>query len=255
MKLGYEEAGEGPVLLLVHGFPVDRRIWRPQLESLADIRRVVAVDLRGRGKSQVEAEGWTIDDYAGDIAETIDAVGERQVDLVGLSMGGYIAFSLLRMHPEKVRSLVLMSTKAEEDGPEAKKGRDENAALVKEKGSEALVDRMLQNVLSKNASEEVKKDVADMFRSIPPDSAVADLEAMRDRPDSTADLTSIRVPTLVIQGEEDGLLTLGAGRAMAAAIPQGRFVSIPGSGHFVSIEQPRLVNEALSDFLKNVTTG
>ncbi len=256
MKLGYEEAGEGPVLLLIHGFPVDRRIWRPQLESLATLRRVVAVDLRGRGKSPADAaEGWTIDDYAGDIAETIDALGVHQVDLVGLSMGGYITFSLLRMHPEKVRSLVLMSTKAEEDGPEAKKGRDDNAALVREKGSEALGDRMLQNLLSKSASDQVKKDVADMFRSIPPDSAVADLEAMRDRPDSTALLASIRVPTLVIQGEEDGLLTLEAGREMAAAIPEGRFVSIPGSGHFVSVQQPRLVNEALRDFLKDVTTG
>jgi 3-oxoadipate enol-lactonase len=255
MKLGYEESGAGPALLLVHGFPVDLRIWRPQLKGLADIRRLIAVDLRGRGKSPAQAAEWSIDDYAEDIAETIDAVGIPQVDLVGLSMGGYVAFSLLRMHPEKVRSLVLMSTKAEEDSPEAKEGRDENAALVKEKGSEVLVDRMLGKLLSRNASDEVREEVAGMIRSIPPDTAVSDLEAMRDRPDSTGDLPSIRIPTLVMQGEKDELLDLEAGRAMAAAIPKGRFVSIPDAAHFVSLEQPGLVNQALREFLGAVTTA
>jgi 3-oxoadipate enol-lactonase len=255
MRLGYEESGAGPALLLVHGFPVDLRIWRPQLKGLADIRRLIAVDLRGRGKSPAQAAEWSIDDYAEDIAETIDAVGIPQVDLVGLSMGGYVAFSLLRMHPEKVRSLLLMSTKAEEDTPEAKKGREENAALVKEKGSEVLVDRMLGKLLSRNASEEVKEEVTAMIRSIPPDTAVSDLEAMRDRPDSTGDLPSIPIPTLVMQGEKDELLDLEAGRAMAAAIPQCRFVSIPDAAHFVSLEQPRLVNQTLREFLGAVTTA
>jgi 3-oxoadipate enol-lactonase len=254
MKLGHEESGAGPVLLAVHGFPVDLGIWSAQLSGLADTSRVVAVDLRGRGVSPAPATNqWSIDDYAGDIADTLDALQVPAVDLVGLSMGGYVAFALLRMHPERVRSLVLMSTKAEEDSPDAKKGRDETAALVNEKGSEVLVDRMLGKLLSKNASDEVRERVRAMFLSIPPDTAVLDLMAMRDRPDSTGDLSSISIPALVVQGTEDELLTLEAGRAMAAALPQGHFVSIPAAGHFAPLENPSVVNRALRDFLATVT--
>jgi pimeloyl-ACP methyl ester carboxylesterase len=254
MELGYEEAGQGPVLVLVHGFPVDHNIWRDQLAGLADVRRVMAIDLRGRGNSPASAtDGWTIHDYADDIAETIDSRGISEVDLAGLSMGGYVAFSLLRNHADKVRSLVLMSTKAEEDTPEARKGRDENASLVKEKGSEALVEAMFDKLVSKKATEEIKEKVRAMFLSIPPETAIADLVAMRDRPDFTQDLGSIRVPTLVVQGTDDDLLKVEAGRAMASSIPQGRFVSIPDAAHFVCIEQPSLVNQALRDFLEGVT--
>src|SRR5205807_1295095 len=106
--LGYDEAGEGPVLVLVHGFPFDRRLWAGQLRGLANIRRVVAPDLRGRGLSAaIGAEGATMDTYADDVAATIASLGVEQADVGGLSMGGYVTFALWRRHPKLVRSLML----------------------------------------------------------------------------------------------------------------------------------------------------
>ncbi|MGH9197635.1 MAG: alpha/beta fold hydrolase, partial [Acidimicrobiia bacterium] len=93
MVLGYDEAGSGPVLLLVHGFPLDSTLWEKQLEGLKDIRRVVAVDLRGRGKSKADPNGWSVDLYADDVAKTIDSLGGDPVDVAGLSMGGYVVFA------------------------------------------------------------------------------------------------------------------------------------------------------------------
>jgi pimeloyl-ACP methyl ester carboxylesterase len=147
-----------------------------------------------------------------------------------------------------------MSTKAEGDSEEAKAARDETAAIVREKGSSALIDRMLGKLISERASEAITEQVTAMIRAIPAEAAAADSEAMRDRPDSTADLASISVPAVVIQGEEDQLMTLEGGRAMAERIPVCSFVSIPGAGHFTPLENPDAVNDALRQFLSSVTT-
>ncbi|MGH2687522.1 MAG: alpha/beta fold hydrolase, partial [Actinomycetota bacterium] len=121
MVLGYDAAGDGPPLVLIHGFPFDRRMWAGQLDprgGLTGIRRVVAPDLRGRGLSPSangDPAAWTIEDHADDVAALIRSLGPDPADVGGLSMGGYIAFALLRRHPEMVRSLLLMSTRAAAD--------------------------------------------------------------------------------------------------------------------------------------------
>lgn len=250
MKLGFDEAGEGPVLLLVHGFPIDRRIWVHQVSGLAGIRRVVAVDLRGRGLSPAPAgDGWTIDTHAGDLAETIESLGVDAVDLGGISMGGYIAFALLRRHPQMVRSLILVSTRAAADPPEYRTGRVTTAERARRFGTRALAGSMLPNLLAEQASEEVQQQVLAMFDAVPGDTSAADSLAMRDRQDSTPMLGGIAVPTLVIEGAGEQLLPAGTAQAMADAIPGARLATIPGAGHFCPVENPGEVNRAISEFL------
>lgn len=250
MELGYDEAGEGKVLLLVHGFPIDRRIWAHQMSGLSDVRRVVAVDLRGRGKSPAPAEGgWTIDTHADDLAETIKALGVDAVDLGGISMGGYIAFSMLRRHPELVRSLILVSTRATADPPEYKTGRVTTAERARRYGTRALAGSMLPNLLAEGAPESVQEEVLAMFDAIPGETSANDSLAMKDREDSTPMLGSIKLPTLVIEGAGEQLLPAGSGKALADAIPGARLASIPGGGHFVPVENPDGVNEAVREFL------
>ncbi|HVF11857.1 MAG TPA: alpha/beta fold hydrolase, partial [Actinomycetota bacterium] len=218
--LGYDEAGEGDVLLLVHGFPLDRTLWAEQLAGLSDIRRVVAVDLRGRGKSpDGQADGWSIDLYADDIAATIDSLGVDQVDLAGLSMGGYVVFNVLRKHPEKVRSLILIDTKSGDDPPEAKEGREKTAILVREKGTAELVNALLPKLFAPVATDAVKDKVRAMFENTPSETAAADALAMRDRVDSTPDLAEIKIPTLVLHGADDALMPSAGAKDMASAIP------------------------------------
>jgi 3-oxoadipate enol-lactonase len=250
-RLGYDEAGSGPVLLLVHGFPFDRTIWSEQLSGLSDIRRVVAVDLRGRGKSP-SGDGWTVDDLADDVARTVGSLGVDTVDLAGLSMGGYVVFALLRRHKDRVRSLLLINTKAEADSPEAKEGRENTAATAREKGTIALWETLGPKLFAPSVSEQVKAKVRRMFESIPGETSAADALAMRGRPDSTPDLATIDVPTLVVHGEQDALMPAASAKDMAAQIPGARFVPIPNAGHLSPMENPEATNEAIREILESV---
>lgn len=249
MVLGYDEAGSGPVLFLIHGFPLDRTLWEGQLEGLKDIRRVVAVDLRGRGKSEAKPNGWSVDLYADDVAKTIESLGSEPADIAGLSMGGYVVFALLRRHPEMVRSVILIDTKAGDDPPEAKEGREKTAATVREQGTLAVAEGLIPKLVSPGASQEVKKKALAMAKNTPGETVAADALAMRDRPDSTSDLGMIKVPAVVIHGEDDQLMPVAGAKEMADLIPGAKFVTIPRAGHLAPLENPLAVNDALRNFL------
>jgi pimeloyl-ACP methyl ester carboxylesterase len=252
MKLGFDEAGSGDVLLLVHGFPLDRSMWADQVAGLSDIRRVVAVDLRGRGKSPAEGEGWTVDDYADDLAETIDLLGVSAVDIAGLSMGGYVVFAFLRRHGGKARSVILVDTKAGADTAEAKEGRTKTAALVREQGTGALIEGLFPKMFAPRVSPVVTERMRVVFENTPGAAAGNDAIAMRERPDSTSDLGGISIPALVIHGEEDQLMPIDGAREMAAAIPGAKFVGIASAGHMAPVENPKAVNDAMREFLSGL---
>lgn len=250
LRLGYQEAGEGPPLVLVHGFPFDRRMWVGQLEALSGIRRVIAPDLRGRGLSPHPADkGWSIDDHADDVARLIEDLEAGPVDVGGLSMGGYVLFALRRRHPELVRSLILMSTRAAADSPEARRTRDEQAALVRSRGTGALAEKLLPRMLTAEAGEQVRGLVLEMIEETSGETAGADLIAMRDRPDSTPDLPSIAAPTFVLHGAEDQIVPADEARAMAAAIPGAQFSAIPRGLHLAPLELASDANVDLQLFL------
>jgi pimeloyl-ACP methyl ester carboxylesterase len=255
LQLAYEERGSGPALVLIHGFPFDRTMWIEQLKGLAKVRRVVALDLRGHGLSKDPApdKRYTMDLFADDVVATMDELGADKADVCGLSMGGYVVFAFWRRHRDRVRSLVLMDTKAEADSPEAKEGREKTASLVREQGMDPLIDTLLPKLVSKAPPEQVVERCKQMFLSTPPEVAAADALAMRDRPDSTPDLAGIDVPVLWIQGEEDALMPVEGARATAEKIPGARFVSVPGGGHVAPMENPDAVNAAMTEFLKGLT--
>lgn len=250
--LGYDEAGEGPVLLLVHGFPLDRTMWAEQISGLSDISRVVAVDLRGRGKSPEAGDGWTIDDYADDVAATIDSLGVDKVDLAGMSMGGYVVLAAWRRHPDKIRSVILINTKAEADSQEAKEAREKTAIMVREKGTAELINGLFPKMFAPGANDAVKDKVRTMFEDTPSETAAADALVMKDRPDSTSDLGSINVPVLVIQGEEDSIMSVDGSKAMAGNISGARFTTVPSAGHMAPVENPEAVNQAIREFLDGI---
>lgn len=258
MILGFEEAGDGPALLLVHAFPGDRRYWSAQVAALSQSRRVIAVDLPGRGLSleaDSEPDMRSMDLYADDVAETIRSLRLERVDLGGMSMGSYVAFSFWRRHRERVRSLILASARATEDPPEGKQGRKNVARLVREKGTAELIPMMFPKLFGPASGEEPKRQVETMIRELPPEAAAGDSLAMGKRPDSTGDLASMNVPTLVLHGEDDQLLPPKKAQEMAGLISGASFVAIPRSGHLLSLENPDAVNAALADFLQKVSPG
>lgn len=247
----------GPVggvpVLLIHGFPFDRTMWRHQVAALSRWR-CIAPDLRGAGASSAPADGYSMARYADDLVTVLDALGVRQAVVCGLSMGGYILFELLRRHPERVRAAIFCGTKAEADSAEAKRGRDELADVAAREGAGAVADRLLPRLLapaSFNAQPDVVAQVREMIVRTPLPGIVGALRAMRDRPDSTAMLPALHLPVLVVAGQADQIAPPRGMRAMARTIAAARFVEIANAGHLAPLEQPVATNAALVDFLRS----
>jgi pimeloyl-ACP methyl ester carboxylesterase len=250
LELAFEERGRGPVLVFIHGFPFDRTMWVPQLTAIASKRTCVAVDLRGHGLSIDDAPSdYSMDLFADDVAATLDLLKAEQADICGMSMGGYVASAFWRRHRARVRSLIFVSTKADADSDDAKAGREKAAEKIAAEGMDVFHGDLGPKLMGDDPPDEVTERVHKMFMACPPEVAVADLLAMRDRADSTPDLAGIDVPVLWIQGEADKIMPVDAARATAEAIPGATFVPIPGAGHMANMERPPLVNDALAAFL------
>jgi pimeloyl-ACP methyl ester carboxylesterase len=144
-RLAVHLAGSGPLAVLLHGYPFDHRMWLDTLHGpLAQRRTLAALDLRGRGASSPSADpAHTMDLLAHDVAAVVRSLADAPADVVGLSMGGYVAFALWQRAPKVVRSLVLTNTRPVADSPEARAGRDTAIATVVDQGRRALATAMV----------------------------------------------------------------------------------------------------------------
>jgi 3-oxoadipate enol-lactonase len=251
LELAYDEAGSGTPLLLVHGWPLDRTMWAGQLGGLGTQARVLAPDLRGFGGSSVRPP-YTIDQYADDLVAFLDALGLARAVVCGLSMGGYIAFSMLRRHRDRVRALILADTRATADTDEARESRRKQIVLIQQEGMSALAERQLQPMIGRTTLErqpELVESVRHLMASVPPEGAIGALRAMAERPDSTPMLGSIDVPTLVVGGAEDGITPPSVLRAMAAEIRRSRVEIVEQAGHLSPLERPAAFNHVVGEFL------
>jgi 3-oxoadipate enol-lactonase len=259
IEIAYRDRGRAhrTALLLVHGFPLDSRLWDAQVAGLSSQVRVIAPDLRGWGKSAVPPGPYSMNQYADDLVGLMDLLGIQRAVVGGLSMGGYISFALWRLHPERVQALVLADTRAEPDSAQGRANRDVAAARVREIGPAAFAEEMLPRLVAPaNLGDARVRDRAlRIMASQPAGGMVAALGAMRDRPDSRDLLGGITVPTTVIVGREDILIPLAEARAMAAAIPGARLVEVAQAGHLSPLENPRTFNAALREFLGEVATA
>jgi YbgC/YbaW family acyl-CoA thioester hydrolase len=245
--------GDGPAILFIHGFPLDRTMWRSLVAPLTGWRRI-APDLRGMGLSDLPSAGEAgIAAYADDLAALLDVLQVEEAVVCGLSMGGYIALDLARRHKSRVRGLVLANTRAEADAADAKAARDAMIELVEREGVEALVPRLVPRLFapaSLAALPDAVEHVKTMVRGSRPAGLITALRAMRDRPDSTDLLSSIDVPTLVITGRDDQLISPMCSHTMAQAIPGAHFTVIPDAGHLAPLEQPIATSRVVTEFLQ-----
>ena len=251
LKIAYDEAGSGTPLLLIHGWPHDHTMWAGQLGGLATNARVLAPDLRGAGGSTVRGP-YTIDQYADDLVAFLGSLGIARAVVCGLSMGGYIAFAMLRRHRDRIRGLVLADTRATADTDELRANRERQIALIEQEGMAALAERQLQPTLARSTIERhapLVNAVRRMMASVPPEGAIGALRAMAARPDSTPLLETIDVPTLVVGGAEDTITTPDVLRAMAASIRKSRVEILEQSGHLCPLERPAAFNHVVSEFL------
>lgn len=251
-SLAVEERGSGPAILFVHGYPLGRTLWRHAIERLAGWRRI-APDLRGMGGSSLPESASSLSTYTDDLIGVLDTLAVDRAVICGHSMGGYIAFDMVRRYRTRVAGLVLIATKAEADSEEARQGREESAARAAEMGPAAIADSMLPRLFAQESLTRIPAIVAEVQAGIlatPVPGIVAALMALRDRPDSRALLATLgRIPTLVLAGAADVITPPAGMRAMAAAIPGAEFVLVEGAGHLPPLEQPNVTTDTIARFL------
>lgn len=255
VRLGYEQDGSGPPLVLIHAFPLNRAMWGPQVAALRDLFTVITPDLRGFGESDVPSEPLTIDDYALDIVRLLDALGHRRVALAGCSMGGYVAFRIVARAPERVRALLIADSRAEPDTEEGRQRRWAAIERIEREGASGFIEEFAVNLVGPTTKAQrpgVMAAVRQIIGTPHPRSLTTALAAMAERPDSRPMLPSLAIPALVVVGEEDALTPPASSEAMAQAMPRARLVKIPSAGHLANLEAPEAFNRASREFLSSL---
>ncbi len=249
MLLAFDDYGPGPVVVLLHGFPLNRSLWSAQESVVGAVYRVIAPDLRGHGETAAPSGVYTIDAMADDVIETLDALQLREPVVVG-------ALSAVLRYPDRFRALMLMDTRAGADSPETARGRETLATRVEASGTaDAVVESMLPRLFSPATRErrpQVMATVHDLMAKTSSRAIAGALRGMAARPDRTADLAGLTLPTLVLVGADDVITPPDEARTMAASLPNSRLEVIPNAGHLAPLENPEDSNRAILAFLNAV---
>jgi pimeloyl-ACP methyl ester carboxylesterase len=249
-----DAARGGHALLLVHGHPFDRSMWHPQLTAFPG-HRVIAPDLRGYGASTVVPGITPLDTFARDLAALLDHLGIARAVLCGLSMGGQIVLEFVRLFPERVSGLVLADTFAQGETEQGRKERNDRADTLLREGMAGYAHEVLDSMVAP-ANIAALPDVADhvlgMMLAAPPEGAAAALRGRAERPDYTALLGGIAVPTLVVVGRDDVFTPVSDAEYLHERIPGARLTVVEGAAHMPNLERPAEFNAALAGLLTDV---
>ncbi len=255
-QMAHSVAGSGRPLLLIHGYPLNRQLWRAQAEALQELCTVITPDLRGHGESEAIPGPYTVDMLADDCANLLDHLQIRQpVILGGVSMGGYVAMAFCRRHPERLAGLLLIGTRAGADTPAARENREKAIRLAHEAGAGAIADSMLPKMfapLTYTQRPELVAPLREMMAGTSVEGIVGALAAMKERPDSTSTLAEFSKPALVLHGAYDQLIPPQDAQAMHAVLPRSQFMLLPAAGHLPHLEQPEAFNTVLRQFIQSL---
>lgn len=256
-KLSYHEAGHGLPVVLVHGFPLDRRVWQAQIHDLSSVSRVITPDLRGFGHS-AGGGSFTIQSLADDLYVLLSQIHALPCVLGGLSMGGYVALAYARQYASTLRGLMLIDTRAATDDPDARTGRDAMIELAAAQGSPAIAEKMMPKMLAASAAEShphVAAELNSIMQACPAQTIQYALAAMRDRTDSRPSLSRIAAPTLILVGDSDAITPPAMAQELQQAIHGSTLTVITGAGHMSPMEQPQQVSRAIKQFLVTLSSS
>jgi len=250
-RIFYEIEGEGPTVCLLHPVGLDSGCWGAQVAPLAPRFRVLRVDLRGHGRSDTPSPPYSLSDFGADIHTLLRQLRVAPAHVVGLSLGGMVAQVLALEHPEDVRSLVLADTNSTL-GPEARRAMAERGEAARRGGMASILDSTLSRWFTPGFME--SEIVAETRKRLLADNVEGWAAAWRaiSELDTEPRLGEIRVPTLVIIGENDLSVPVSRARAMADRIPGAAFHVVPGAPHMAPLERPDLFNPPLLAFLGNI---
>jgi 3-oxoadipate enol-lactonase len=249
----YSDRGNGLPLLLIHGFPLCRKMWRPQAETLSKAGcRVITPDLRGFGESTFTSGIVSMDTYADDILALLDYLEIDKAVVGGMSMGGYVLLNLLERRPDRVAAPIFIATKAGSDDDAGKAKRTVLAEACRIQGI-LPVTEAFRTLLFAPATLTDRPELADevfgWMDATDPRGAAAALIAMRDRKNCIPLLGSITHPALVICAEQDQAAPAEHSRIIGEGLPGAHLCILQGGGHMINMEQPEAFNKAVLEFL------
>src|SRR5215211_1034488 len=251
-RIAYERKGEGPPLVLLHGYVGDRRMWRPQIDGLSDEFTVVAWDAPGYGGSSDPPEDFRLSDFADCLAAFVDVLGLERPHVAGLSFGGGLALELYHRHPSLPRALVLASAYAGWAGSlpaEVVEQRLQQALRLADQSPNRLVTELMPTMFTDSAPAELVEEFAASVREFHPVGLRANSRAFAEA-DLRDVLPTIDVPTLLLYGDEDVRAPSNVAHDLHARIPGSRLVVIPGAGHVCSIDAAERFNSEVRAFLR-----
>lgn len=256
----YIDAGDPAspeVLVLVHAFPMGTAMWEPQLDAFPGWR-VIAPALPGfdgsgtPGPRKDPPSASDIDGYADQVIALLEALHIRRPVIGGLSMGGYVIFGIIRRAPDAASALILADTRTTPDSGERLAARHRTIEIARSAGPRGIANDMLPKLVSARTRERKPEVVTELRRLIEAQSGETIAEATRvmmTRPESTALLRGVRVPVLIIVGEDDVITTVADAEQMRSQLADVTVVRIPGAGHMSNLEDPAAFNEAVGEFL------
>jgi len=256
VNIAYDDHGIGQPVLFLHAFPLNRSMWSGEIMALLQEGRyrLVALDWRGFGESEITAEVSTMEQFADDVAGLMDVLGMQDAILCGLSMGGYATFAFLRKYPQRVKGLLLADTRPGADTAEVRENRENVARLAESRGAGAIADLQIPRLISEATRQhhpEVETRIRRMIDAATTRGIAAASRGMAQRADSTDLLAGITCPTLVLVGEHDALTPPAVAQDYAANIANAQYTVIPNAGHLSNLEQPESFHLAISSFLQS----
>ncbi|MFC9241992.1 alpha/beta fold hydrolase [Streptomyces decoyicus] len=256
ITVGYDDEGSGEPLVLIHGHPFNRSMWRPQTEHFSRAGwRVIAPDLRGYGDSTVVPGKTPLAAFARDLIGLLDHLGVERCVLGGLSMGGQIVMECYRLFPERVRGLVFADTFATAETEDGRAARYDMAERLLREGMDGYAHEVLDKMVSPHtiaSQPEVAAHILEMMTSTAPEGAAAALRGRAERPDYADLLTRVSVPALVVVGTEDAYTPVSDARDIHERIPDSRLAVIEQAAHMPNLERPNAFNAALDAFLTSL---
>ena len=255
ISMAYDDTGSGPVVMLIHGFPLCRKMWRPQFNALPDAGfRLLAPDLRGFGESDAPDGPYSIELFADDLVALLDYLEIDKAVVGGMSMGGYVLFNLLERYPERISGACFITTRAHADDAAGKAQRLRLAQEVMKFGPDIIAESFARILFAEESLHERPKLVGEVYGWMTGTDSrglAGGLLAMRERKDYTDILKTFTLPALAIGAEDDMAAPPEKAREIAAGIPGCRLRIIPHAGHMANLENPGAFNDCLLEFLRS----
>jgi pimeloyl-ACP methyl ester carboxylesterase len=253
-RINYSVYGEGKAVLLIHGFGEDSQIWQNQVARFGKDFKLIVPDLPGSGKSDFIPEVFSMEDHSDLLEELLTYEKVDAADIIGHSMGGYIAMAFAEKFPERMTGLCLFHSSCYADSEEKVESRRKSIQFIKQNGSHKFLESTTPNLFSEKTKETnpgLVQEIIDRYSNFNPNSLVHYYEAMIQRPDRSEVLRKLPKPVLIIAGEHDNAVPLKHSLEQSHLPELSYFHSLKDSGHMGMLEEPANSNHYLEILLNN----